>query len=266
MNNRRRWEGGNRGRFPSNKLQGLYYATLLIDEGHKEWLTSANMGILIEALEDNGYNVDTNTTGGRITPDLLRKYGILVLGTPWGDFQPKEIQAIVDYVRGGGGLLVTGVGWSYIDYVKRPLKEAPFNRITTHFGVFFDKGIICDPTDHRPEGKCTPVFRNITPHPVTKGVTAVTCKGCNPGPLKVSAGTVLIKGDEDSYCTYGAPPCSDPPFMAAIEFGLGRIIALGHEGPLVDGVSGVRSCSATLRDDVGDVRLARPAFLGFYEA
>jgi len=210
---------------------------ILIDEGHSSYLDSGNLEILIQNLEDSGYVVQTLT--GEITFNTLCQYSALVVGTAWGVFTQEEINAIEIFVRKGGGLMLTGVGWSWVAYhPESSIEEFPMNQIASRLGSFFNNDIIYDPTDYL-GGPARPIFHTpyITSHPVTAGVSEACASGY-PCSISNETGLALIRGDEDSYGGYGPSPYPDPgshpPFLVAIEFDLGRVVMVGHEGPFHD--------------------------------
>lgn len=211
---------------------------LLIDEGHSEWLVSGNAQTLIQALEDNGYVVDTFS--GTLTQSLLSTYCVLVIGTAWGSFAQSEIQAIEDFVKSGGGLWLTGLGWSWVDYHPgSTLEDYPMNKIAQRFGAFFNPDIIFDPTDYT-SGPASAIFHSpfIESHPVTQGVMRIGATGALHGSISIQTGTILITGDGDSYGGYHESPYpnpgSHPPNCAAIRYGSGKVIVISEEGFFVD--------------------------------
>jgi hypothetical protein len=45
----------------------------------------------------------------------------------------------VTYVREGGGLLLGGLGWSWVGYSKKPVEDYPANRLAAPFGFGFTR-------------------------------------------------------------------------------------------------------------------------------
>jgi len=212
---------------------------LLIDEGHSEWLVSSNAQILIQALEDNGHIVDNFS--GTLTQSLLSTYSVLVIGTAWGSFAQSEIQAIDDFVKDGGGLWLTGLGWSWVDYHPgSTIEDYPMNKIAQRFGTFFNPDIIFDPTDYT-TGPASAIFHTpfIGGHPVTQGVMSIGAAGAFHGSISIQTGIILTMGDDDSYGGYHESPYpnpgSHPPNCAAIQYGLGKVIVISQEGFFTDG-------------------------------
>ncbi len=211
---------------------------VLMDEGHSEWLVSSNAQFLTQDLEERGYLVQT--LGGTITASSLENCDVLIIGTAWGSFTQNEIQVIEDFVKNGGGLLLTGLGWSWVDYhPESTIHDYPMNKIAQRFGAFFNPDIIFDPTDYTIDPGSA-IFHSlfIESHPVTQGVTRIGATGSLHGSINIEIGTILITGDNDSYGGYHESPYpnpgSHPPNCAAIEYGSGRVIVISQEGFFID--------------------------------
>jgi len=211
---------------------------VLVDEGHSEYLTSANSGKLKQGLIGDGYAVEY--TRSAITSSLLAQYDVLVIGTAWGSFSQSETDAIVAFVNGGGGLLISGVGWSWVDYhPSSTISGYPMNQLATRFGVSFNPDIIIDPNDYTINNSSaiihSPFIHN---HPVTVGVSRIGASGMCIGSISVQNGVVLATGDDDSFGGYRQGPYpnrgSHPPMLVALSYGSGRVVAIGHEGFFVD--------------------------------
>jgi len=205
---------------------------ILIDEAHSERLTSGNMQKLIQNLEKEGY--DVVSLDQAINSSVLEDCGVLIIGTAWSSFTPDEIKEIERFVKKGGGLLLTGVGWSWVaHHPERSIEDFPMNRIAQRFGAFFNPDTISDPTDFI-ENPSNPKFHLpfIENHPVTSGVSIIGAAGAIPCSISFQRGECLITGDEDAHGDEVSPysqPGMRPPFLVAIEWGLGRIVLVGHE-------------------------------------
>lgn len=226
-------------------LIGPRIPLVLIDEGHSEWLVSSNVQFLIQNLEERGYLVQTLTDV--ITSSSLVNCDVLIIGTAWGSFTQTELKAIEEFVKNGGGLLLTGLAWSWPggDGTIEGVSDYPMNQIAQQFSGFFNPDIIYDPTDYTTE-PASPIFHTpfIMNHPITVGVSEVAAGvvgglGGFPGSISLTEGVVLITGDDDSYGGYLESPYPNPgmypPFLGAIEYFLGRIVLVGHEGVFYDG-------------------------------
>jgi hypothetical protein len=93
---------------------------LLIDEKHSNWEVTTKKYDTTWYGPESGYNyycmadylsyyyqsVDRNFED--ITPELLSKYDVLILKIPTAPFSPEEVEAVVQFVRKGGGLWLLG--------------------------------------------------------------------------------------------------------------------------------------------------------------
>jgi len=79
----------------------------------------------------------------------LEKAGVIVIWNAWGAFQPKELEALTNFVSQGGGLLAVGLGWSWRDYGPRGqphpastpgmrIEDYPMNVLFKPFGASWD--------------------------------------------------------------------------------------------------------------------------------
>lgn len=221
----------------------LHKGKILFDESHNTfWSASINNGYssFANAVRTEGYQVDRSTSG--LSFDVLKKYAVLVVAvtfTPPKPFSTSEIEAIKKFVHEGGGLLLIGVGWSWVDYSHKNIDAYPVNQISKEFGVSFNEDVINDPTDYYPTGgEGNPIFHipYITDHSTTKGINEICACGGNPCSLKIidNSVQVIIKGDEDSYTgyhnTHYYPAGTNPPILAVTEYGNGKVVFLGHDG------------------------------------
>lgn len=126
---------------PSGRL------TVRVAAGHQEWLGAVEPAVaLSSSLEGQGYLV--STVDGAIDGAALVTAGVLLVGNAWGDMTPAEVQAIDDFVASGGGVLLLGLGWSWLAY-QGPLEQYPMNAVGGLFGLRWVEGGIEDPTDQQ---------------------------------------------------------------------------------------------------------------------
>jgi hypothetical protein len=234
-------------------------ARVLFDEAHSEWTSiTSNFLAFANDLRLQDYTVERHTEGP-FTDDLLANFDILVVGTAWGDFTVAELDSIQQFVASGGGLFITGLGWSWVNPdLGRTLDNYPMNRIATRFGLRFLDDIICDPTNHYPDDNdCTPTFSAMAVHPIASGLMAVGGP-ILPSPIEHLSGTAqaVIFGDADAYSNKGYYSAStNPPVVMAVEYGAGRVVALGHEAYL--GTTDCNSDGTPERDDYDNAQLGR---------
>jgi hypothetical protein len=104
---------------------------------------------IVNDIESLGFTVETNTDP--ITPSTLSGYAVLVVPNPQEDFTIDELNAIHNFVAGGGGLWVIG----------DERQEDVLASLTGFAGINW--------TDAAHDGVC----EEIIPHEVTQGVTTV---------------------------------------------------------------------------------------------
>lgn len=111
------------------------------------WLSEGNNGrpIKIALLDSDlegwfkGQNLEAVTVhGGDGLGDELRGCTALFCGK--ADLSAKEVEAVLAYVRGGGGFACFSCPWGWSQVRKRPVSEAPLNRILTPAGLAFSDG------------------------------------------------------------------------------------------------------------------------------
>ncbi|MBM3149960.1 MAG: DUF4350 domain-containing protein, partial [Chloroflexi bacterium] len=209
---------------------------VLFDQAHPINWTSiqTNYRELADALRSQGYQVDALTTAP-VTTDTLAAYDVYVVATSWGNFTSAELDAIVEFVESGGGLFLTGLGWSWVNPDQgRTLDNYPMNILAAPFDIRFLEDAICDPNSNYQGNWCNPVFRSAAGHDLLIGVSKVGGP-ISPAPLRLLSSNVqtIITGSDSAYSTGGNYQAgSHPPLLVATQRGLGRVIALGHEAYL----------------------------------
>ncbi|MBM3473646.1 MAG: hypothetical protein FJX75_10295, partial [Armatimonadetes bacterium] len=138
-------------------LVGSRPRRVIATTGHQEWFGGPNFSALKADLESRGYQV--SRYAGAITPDVLAKAGVVIVGNAWGTIAPEEVAALEAFVRGGGGLLLGGLGWSWQAY-QGPLDAYPMNELGRRFGIEWIDGSFSDPTD---SDQGAPIFRVFYP-------------------------------------------------------------------------------------------------------
>jgi hypothetical protein len=205
---------------------------ILVDEGHSEWLTTKNAKSLLKGAGE------VSSHKGKLDANLLSKFDVLVIGTAWGSFDNSELLAIKEFVAKGGRLLLTGLGWSWVDYhPESTIDDYPMNKIASMFGAFFNPDIICDPTDNTGH-QCSATFAPVSGHPIASGgIKRIGSKGANIGSVAVPRADVwaaVIGGDADAYSTYHESPYKSTYVLVVIGYEAGSVVILSHEGFLID--------------------------------
>ena len=113
--------------------------------GHQEWMgADALSPAVTAALAAEG--VTFGTLAGPLDATALAAVDVLILGNPWGPIPDAELDAIVDWVSGGGALMVLGLGWSWSGYHDDRAADAyPVNRLGARLGFRSVPGSIHDP-------------------------------------------------------------------------------------------------------------------------
>ncbi len=171
-----------------------------------------------------------------LTLNYLKQYDVLVISffyyTDKARFSLIEIEAIRDYIKQGGGVLLLGQGWVWKKYnTEDPrIEDYPLNLIASGSGIQFSENFIS--TVNGVDYKQAPLvfhrpFMDIE-HPVVNGVKIVASVGA-PGTLVVnqtinSTATAIIWGNEKTFDSSLTP---HPIVMAAANIEKGRIIAIG---------------------------------------
>lgn len=127
-------------------LKGSRPATLVISSKLTDTLTmfggpTFNLPVLQNKFSRLGFQ--TEALSNLDDKTKLSNTGVLVICNAWGDFTPTEIEAIINFVKDGGGLLAAGLGWSWQQYgpagrpnrSPKPLAQYPMNLLFQAFGA-----------------------------------------------------------------------------------------------------------------------------------
>lgn len=187
---------------------GPVRVSVLIDETHSDWewaaepFDTASFGIRAEynyycLATYLGEFSDVSVRADSVTPECLHDFDVLIVKTPTEAYSPPEIDAIVKFVAGGGGLFLVG------DHTNLFGMTTYLNAIAERFGMRFRSDDTFDLasgafSSHVPMGFWT--------HPVMRGVrgfkflTSCTIEG-GPGVEPIMPGVGLGSEDGD----YGHP-------------------------------------------------------------
>ncbi len=206
----------------SAAIKVLYDDTHGQTAGNADWIITGAYSEMAAMLASQGFVLDSlkKVAGdGRMTPELLANYRGLILAEPNNAYQPAEQQAIVAWVKNGGGLFAIGDhGGADRDNDGYDAVKA-LNEFTPSFGFTFTGDFFYE----------APVQGTInTAHPVMFGVRAL---GCWAG----STFTVAPAADAKVVSLLDAR-CKKLPYAVAVEFGKGRVVGLGDSSPFDDGV------------------------------
>ncbi|WP_056933271.1 DUF4350 domain-containing protein [Thermococcus barophilus] len=205
---------------------------VLIDSGHNQYYNDEKMSSLINKIEEElGWKVEINR--GTLTSEKLQGYNILIITNPRTDITDEEAQAIKEFVKNGGGLLILGDWYKYVN-------TKSLNRVVEEFGIKFNKDELMDP--ERNTGR--PYFPLVGEfnfnHEATKFLNETSELYYNGDTLDVSGDVVwLIRGYDSSYAVDQTGKVtkekgSKPIVAAAVEVGEGRIVAYGSSKAISD--------------------------------
>lgn len=183
--------------------------------GNADWIISGGYSDFADTLTQQGYTVVESKVALR--SDVLSQYNVLVIPEPNRRFDTSEIDAIVNFIKNGGGVLFVADHYGSdrdndgYDSVKI------FNEFVGQFGFVFDERKISE----------APINGTRTEHEAIANAFKFGCWGAtsmtiqNPGNVKS-----LLRVSQQ----YGGNP-----FIIAATFGQGRIVAIGDSSPLDDG-------------------------------
>ena len=149
-------------------------------------------------LADRGYDIDSLNYSG-ITPATLQGYNVCIIVTPYFPYTSDELSAIQDFVFGGGGLLVIGGYYPEICW-----------DLTEFAGITWTSGMSGGQT------------ADITPHPVTDGVSSLYLDYASVSIIAEGAAQGLVR---DSWGNVA---------LAASQQGLAKVLGLAGQYSLQD--------------------------------
>ncbi len=207
---------------------------VIVDEAHANQYAPAKLTEMVKTLETSGYNVIFSTS--EINPTLLSQGSILLLANP-KTLANSEINAIVSFVKSGGGLFLS----SESNYKKKG-HFSVLNKLlkALNAGFVFNPDEVEDSSENygRPwEVKISDFPK--TPFKITNGIKIIKFySGCSlaaPGnnALQNGKGVYIIaqssamakQADTNSQTySYWQPPL---PVAAAQIIGKGRIVGFG---------------------------------------
>lgn len=145
--------------------------SVAISIGHGEFTNCANTSVLRNRLQQLGFTVSTLT--GSLSSQDLTNFGAVMIGNAWGSISQAELDSLSSYMGKGGGLLLLGLGWSYLgNNPGKTLDDYPMNKIGSFCGLRWTGGTIADPS-HTVSGAplFTVFYPNIRTQSYTRAVT-----------------------------------------------------------------------------------------------
>jgi len=159
---------------------------------------------LVGFLKESGYRVRTRSTplDGR----ALANVNVLAMevGMNTTQYAEAEVEAIREFFEKGGGLLMSGQSWAFVQYRKGGVDDYPVNRLTPFTGIHVRQTYGWNP-------------HTFAEHPVTKGVKKLSWGKAVSSVLKLQKPAVPLARDARGYVV-----------MAAAE-AKGKAAHIGHE-------------------------------------
>lgn len=174
---------------PISTLETAQRPIVVFDEGHNQYYNHMRLYDFLSIVKERA-DVIINTDN--ITASDLENASVLIIPNPGRDFNDTEIEAIKDFVRNGGSLLIMGDWYNYY--------TVNLTKITGDFGIIFYDSEILDENNHRYTHNYEPiihVFNNESEHSkfMTEGISEVVFNG---GTLNVTGDAFAIGiGDSD---------------------------------------------------------------------
>lgn len=137
------------GRFVDNILgwvtAGSGSTVIAYTTGHGEFNNAGRIAALQSWADRFGYTLAS--VDAPIGPSDLSGIAGIVVFNAWSDFTTSELDAIEQWVLGGGGLMIGGLGWSFATYQNENLDLYPINILAERFGLRWISGGVFDGTD-----------------------------------------------------------------------------------------------------------------------
>jgi len=258
----------------SFSAQGSSLRRVMFDEAHHNVMATASGGYrpLVQVITDAGFTVTPNALPFSV--DRLTTADIVVSANPNGAeqqaqldsraasaFTDLEIDAVQEWVKGGGGLLLV------TDHYPT---GAAARSLAASFGVRLSAGWTDDPAYRRSLAGYGPIFGYLVfsrdngllgDHPITRGRDALeqismvttTTGGSMEGPAG-SVSLLRLSATAVDWIPSSMPPSTAPPQTVrdfnpcpscdqvpsagsqgvAFEFGRGRIVIIGEMGALIE--------------------------------
>ena len=174
-------------------------------------------------LASNGYKISTIDPGTTIEPSILASVDVLVIVAPMNVYFTSELDAIEDWVKSGGKLLLIS-DWTYFGLQART--------IAARFNINMGGDGICD-SDENVGYPLGPYYvgANLLMHPITTGVTRVEIYGGDGITYAPGDEIRLIITDSDgtAYWYFTGSPAYSISVMSAFEggtIGSGKLIVI----------------------------------------
>jgi uncharacterized membrane protein len=194
-------------------VDGIFKLKIFFDETQKErGKINTNYSMLRDALRGEDFQVDVYNDFPISEKSL--KCDVLVFACPAGSKLAKnEIEAVVNYVERGGGLLVIGNAGG-----DRGLRTN-MNEVLNKLGIEMLSDQVKDEANNEFKMPTHPVMKDIKDHPICTGVSEIVIvAGCS------------VRGSSNMNGIAYTSPVAEPPTVPVIVAGehkAGRVVAVG---------------------------------------
>jgi len=194
-------------------VDGIFKLKIFFDETQKErGKINTNYSMLRDALRGEDFQVDVYNDFPLAEKSL--KCNVLVFACPDGSKLAKnEIEAVVNYVERGGGLLVIGNAGG-----DRGLRTN-MNEVLNKLGIEMLSDQVKDEANNEFKMPTHPVMKDIKDHPICTGVSEIVIvAGCS------------VRGSSNMRGIAYTSPVAEPPnapVIVAGEHKKGRVVAVG---------------------------------------
>ncbi|WP_297509059.1 DUF4350 domain-containing protein [Thermococcus sp.] len=206
---------------------------VLIDLSHDQYYINkyGYQGLLNGIENELGWEVYVNLEP--LTYEKLKKYDVLILTNPKKPLTSDEIEAIREFVQNGGGLIVSGDWYKYVNIES-------LNELLQGTGIQFEKTELMDEEENsgRPYYPFVGIYNRDSP--ITKFIPEDWKMYYNGDTLMIGGSAVwVIRGFDSSYAVDADGNIvyekgSEPIVAAAVTFGKGRIVAYGSSRTFSD--------------------------------
>ena len=211
--------------------------SLLVDLSHNNLLkpTDADFSDFFEFLRTKGYDIHQTAPKDKITPESFDNIRAFLIGVPQSTYLfQSEINAILDFVRNGGSLLLSH------RYGGDLIQKTNLNDLTSHFGIYFENTLIKDP--HNVGIDTLPVLTKFEGNPIMDGIRKLVFPA--PCSLRVAKDaqplvSSNITGEVEIFNPHthewiNQTTSESLPLVAYAIYGQGRVIVFGTPDFLVN--------------------------------
>ncbi|MBF0406026.1 MAG: hypothetical protein HQM10_01640 [Candidatus Riflebacteria bacterium] len=226
------------------QVKTLYDDTHGQTAGNADWVLHGAYSEVADMLKAEGFSIDSLkeiSAAGKITPELLSNYKVVILAEPNNPYSKEEQDAIVEFVKNGGGaFLVSDHGGADRDNDGYDAVKV-FNCFVPQFGFQFNGDTVYEAPMSGPMNSS---------HPAMFGVRGI-------GAWAGSTISILRMRDSSAVSLVDSR-FKKAPYIVAAESGKGRVVAIGDSSPFDDGIgSGDKN---KLHDSYDSFMFSHPQF------